>query len=131
MVKRIVENKGRLETVAMPKLHKINQSKIIGICSHCLERSIFRIVAVNKINKLACTRCLKSDWYYKNQPLKSNPMFFREAMSIDYRAIRLYKRAISFIKGNHVYFPFKIKRKSNLGLKITKYLISRGKNATS
>jgi len=127
MVKRIVENKGRLQTVAMPQLHKLNTQRVTGVCAHCLESSIFRIVAVNKTNRLVCTRCLKSDWYYKNEPLKNNPMFFKDVMSIDYKAIRLYKRIVTFFKGNHVFYPFRIRRKSRVGLAVTKFIISRKK----
>ena len=123
-MKEIVKVGNELKSIHMPKLHKHNQAdQVTGTCAYCLEDAVFRIIIINKVNQLACTRCLKSARYYKNVALDMNRMLLCRPLNIEEKVQRLVNRIYNYFCGTYISYPFDIKKKSKYGIKITKLLI--------
>ena len=113
-----------VSTSTYSHLHKVNTGKpLTGICRYCFEDSIFRVVQLHKINSLVCTRCRRSARLYKVSKARYNRMLLRRPLDRLQKFERIFKRIHMYFKGNHVFYPFRIKRKSMLGFKITILII--------
>ena len=125
MTKKSFVKTGReIKSVQYAQLHKYNQDKPpTGTCAYCLEDATFRVVKINKVNQLCCTRCLRSARLYKEMPLKANRMFHKGPITFEDKVTRIFYRVVGYFQSNLVYYPFKIKKRSPLGKKITGLLI--------
>ena len=80
-------------------------------CKYCLENSTFRVIMVDGVNRLACTRCLKSCRFNKRyKPIQHPIIKVTRFTRRDYMLRRWY-RIKTYFTGNHIYGPFNIKRK--------------------
>lgn len=122
--KKVVRTGNQLHSVAYSKSSKINHNqKLVRRCNSCLEKVIMRTVVINGRESLACTLCLNSAPLVKGKTLTSNPMIFKGEFTKGHIFERALIRFMTFLGGNHVFFPFKIRRKSKLGMLITKLVI--------
>jgi len=122
--KSIVFGEKEVKTVQYHDLHKYNQAKPpVGTCAYCLEKATFRVVKINRVNQLCCTRCLRSARLYKTEPLKANRMFKKGKITFEDKVRRYIYMVVGYFTSNLVYYPFKIKRRSKLGVRITNTII--------
>lgn len=101
---------------ALPKVRfhgraKVNKGTNVHRCRHCLELSTFRVFQANGVNMLACVMCLNSCRYNKSKPIhkhsivRTTPLTFKDKVNRQWLRIKVY------FTGNHIYGPFKRRRK--------------------
>lgn len=91
-----------------------------AVCKHCLEKSTFRVIAVETHNdstgnleiqnRLACTRCLKSCRYNKKYKPIQHPVIKVTHFTREDYLRRTWLRIKRYFTGDHIYGPFKRKR---------------------
>ncbi len=103
-----------MDNVSYKLLNKHNKGykKVTkGPCNFCLEQSTFRVILVDGRNRLACTRCLNSVKYNKRyKPIQHPIIKVTHFTKKDY-ITRTWYRIKRYFTGDHIYGPFKIKRK--------------------
>lgn len=90
-------------------------------CRHCLEHATFRVITVEEeneatgqlqhINRVSCTRCLRSCRYNKKYKIIQHPIVKVTYFSRRDLLLRKWYRFKRYIIGDHIYGPFGRKRK--------------------
>jgi len=92
--------------------HNTSYSKVTkAVCRHCLEYSTFRIITVDNINRLACTRCLKSCRFNKKLKPIQHGIIKVTHLTREEKIKRTIYRIHRWFTGDHIYGPFGRKRK--------------------
>ena len=100
--------------------NKNNEKVTKATCKHCLEAATFRIIAVERTNKVtgnkemanrvSCTRCLKSCRYNKKYKVIQHPIIKVTHFTREELLTRKWYRIKRWFTGDHVYGPFGRKR---------------------
>jgi len=97
--------------VRFHKLAKVNKGKNVHRCAHCLELSTFRVFQLNGANRLGCVICLNSCKYRKHLEVWQHKVVRLKKLEFKDLLKRQWLRTKVYFKGNHIYGPFKIRRR--------------------
>ncbi len=104
----------KTKVVAKVKFHtlaKVNKGKNVHRCKYCLELSTFRIIQINGINRLACIFCLNNCRYRKHLSIAKHEIIRSSKLNYKELVNRQWLRVKVYFTGNHIYGPFKRRRK--------------------
>lgn len=98
-----------------------HEAQTKGPCRHCLEEATFRVISVDKphaqtgniekVKMVACTRCLKQCRYNKRFKLIQHPLIKITHFTWQDYVRRTWYRTKRYFLGDHIYGPFKRRRK--------------------
>ena len=98
-------------TVKFHRIAKVNKMGNVFRCNKCLELSTFRVFQANGVNRIACVICLNSVRYNKSKSIQDQGITINRNLNLKEVFTRYVLRFKTYLLGNHIYGPFKRRRK--------------------